>query len=128
MPRPRRSEGERAAVQDAARSLSPSLSARTKAGIVAHRVVSAYLRDELRTDEFERALHRARQQINACPIEALATGEDCDIAYKFLAHRTALYRARGCQQLSGEAWIRETGMIAKEVEKTLARRFRDYLT
>lgn len=104
------------------------LSARQKASIIAQRVVAAYLRDERRTDDFERALYLAEQRLNPCPIEELATGGESAAASKFLGLRAEFYRGRGCRQIGDDAWSKETKEIAATVTRTLARRFRGYLT
>ena len=127
MARPRRPGSERVAVRAAAAGLNDNLSASAKAAEVARLAIAAYLRDEKRTDAFDRALHDAQQRLDPDPVEALATGEDSVVAATFLAERVTCYRARDCRQLCERGWQTETRAIAETVEKRMARRFRDYL-
>ena len=127
MTRPRRPGSERIAVRAAAARLPDSYSARQKAGRVAELAVAAYIADEQRTDPFTRAAHMAKQAFDPDPIEALATAEDGAIAARFLTERVKRFRGRAGLQIGANEWQAETLTIARIVQKTMERRFRDYL-
>jgi hypothetical protein len=126
MARPRTPGGEIVAIRAAAANLPANLSGRAKAATIARRVVAAYLRDEARTDPFERLLYHAEQRLDPDPVEAIATAEGGNVAAIFVAERLARYEGRCCRQLSHEGWEAETREVAKIVEDRLARRFREY--
>lgn len=101
-----------------------NLSLRAKAARIARLVVRAYLRDEQRTDRFERALYLAEQRLDPDPIEAIATAADGHVAAGFMAERLSRYEGRCCSQLSQEDYEAETREIAEIIEQRLSRRYR----
>lgn len=57
------------------------------------------------------------------PAETLATSSEIDTAALIRDRRLARFEARGCQQLSAEAWKRETAEILDEIRIILAARY-----
>lgn len=123
MARPRRPRAERAQVLAIA---GDSGSARCRAARAAAKVVRAFLADEGRTDPLQRAIFAVQQELTPDPAHELAVGAEGAATSAFASERLHRFEARGCRQLPDAEWHVETAEVAAEVEKRLARRFRDY--
>jgi hypothetical protein len=124
MARPRRCAAEAAAIAAALASLPADLSLRSKARLLAQRVVEELLADAVADDPFDRALRAARQVLGQSPILALAADADINLAGDLAQERLQRFEARGCRQISESAWQAETREIAKVLCARFAERFR----
>lgn len=120
MARPARSAREVQAIRRALAMMPISMSKRSKARCLAHRVVAETLAADQRQDPVELALAAALAAVDDDPIIGLAT----DLAGDLARHRLRRFEARGCQQLSAEGWKAETNEIASILETHLAEKFR----
>lgn len=124
MARPRRDAGERAAVQCALSAMSPDLSARTRARILAQRVVAEFVRHEIDQDPMAFALAVLEARIGKDPVVQLAHDPCVNVAGAFEQERVARFRARGCRQLDAAAWAAETRAIGEVLVARLCERWR----
>ena len=129
MARPARPVGEREAVRAAARELGRCRSLSAVAQDIARRVVAevlAYLDLDL-CDPMIAGLVELQNRTAQSPIQMLARCPNIDTAELIMNRRSALFRARGCRQLSAPEWQAETRMVAAQVEQSLTARYARHL-
>lgn len=124
MARPRRCEGVSALIAEAMAAFDSGLSKRSRARILARRVVAELVAEHERTDQLEIVLSKARLLLGADAALQLALHPGLDLVAEFERIRCDLFRARGCRQLPATEWQAETAQIATAMEARLAERFR----
>jgi hypothetical protein len=123
MARPRRPEAERAAVIAAAAETGGTVAQR--AALLAKRVATAVLAD-IDAEPDDRVLTILRQ-MQATPIDVLATDPDIDTAALVLAERLRSLTARAGRRLPEREWAAEDRTIVAVIANRLARRYRRHL-
>lgn len=124
MARPRAPETAKALVAEALRAMPADMSARSKARILAARVVEELVREADAADPFESALRRMRRLTGHDPALQLATHPGLDLIGQFRRARTERFEARGCTWIGKADFDAETREIAATLEIRLAERFR----
>jgi len=123
MARPARSASEVAAVAAALATFPAAMSLRRKAQMLAQRVVAELMADS-DSDALDQALRALHVSLSHDPVLILATHPDIDLAGELAQERIARFEARGCRQISEDAWNSETDEIVAALRRRLSARFR----
>ncbi|MBV1918570.1 MAG: hypothetical protein KUG65_11000 [Sphingomonadaceae bacterium] len=120
MARPAWAADQLAIVREAMGSFPDDMSRRSRARILASRVVAEILASDRCVDPMEIALAEARFALAREAAVMLAR----DLASELARERLRRFEARGCQQLAPDAWTAETREIGDELEGRLFEKFR----
>lgn len=120
--RPRRGDAELAAVRKALSAMPGRLSARAKCRTLAKRVADHLVAPA--GDALDSTLSRLRAAIEGDPALALALDPEVDLHRDLVRERVTRFEARGCTQLTPDAWAAETREIVQLLEARFAERFR----
>jgi hypothetical protein len=124
MARPRRCDTVSALIAGAMGAMAADLSKRSRARILARRVVAELVAEIGRTDQLDIALGNVRKLLADDPALHLALHPGLDLVSEFMRERCNRFSARGCRQIPDSEWRAETESIAAEIEGRLADRFR----
>ena len=124
MARPRHGQRERGLVLAAFAAMPEHLPQRSKARLLAQRVVAEIMAAAEQVDPFELALFELRTATGGEPAFALAHDPEANLAALLVAERARRFVQRGARQLSPIEWRQEGQEIAETLTAQLADRFR----
>lgn len=124
MARPRRCDGAAELIAAAMGAMAADLSKRSRARILARRVVAELVAEFERKDQLEIALTRARVVLGNDLALQLALHPGLDLVAEYQRERCDRFKARGFTQLPDSEWRAETQSIAAALEARLAERLR----
>lgn len=124
MARPRAPEAAKVLVAHALQAMPADMSERSKARVLAKKVVAELVVEVQATDPFENALRRMRCLTEQDPALQLATHPGLDLIGELRRARAKRFEARGCTWIGKADFDAETREIAAALEIRLAERFR----